>query len=172
MDSVRLSQQTTQQTSFLPNQSQYTPADVPVPDFTTDAHSSPISNTGSLVSGSADIAMCPPVGHVAGDGIPGTGVPPALEAFRREQFAVLPNSIASMQTNMQKQISELIAVTTQTTKWMQDQQARSIEIDKTLAELRANDVAPQSAPVFPVETKSVSSDWLLPKIAISAISAL
>ena len=108
----RFSQQTTQQTSFLPNRSQYTPADVLVPDFTTDAQPSPVSNTGSLCSGSADIAMCPPVSHVAGDGTPGTGVPPALEAIQREQFAVLLNSIASMQTKMQKQISELIAITT------------------------------------------------------------
>ena len=45
MDSVRLSQQTTQQTSFLPlpNQSQCTPADVPVPDITVDSRPSPIS---------------------------------------------------------------------------------------------------------------------------------
>ena len=36
-----------------------------------------------------------------------------------------------------RQISELIAATTHTTKWMQDQQARCIEIDKTVANLHA-----------------------------------
>ena len=87
MDSVRLSQQTTQQTSLFANQSPYTLADFLTPDFKTDAHLSPISNTGSPFSDSADITMCPPISHVAGDGIPGTDVPPALEAFVREQFA-------------------------------------------------------------------------------------
>ena len=82
-----------------------------------------------------------------------------------EQLAVLTNNIASMQTNMQKQISELKAIATQTTKWVQDQQARSNEIDKTLAELRANVVALQSASVSSVETKSASFVWPLPKIA-------
>ena len=108
---------------------------------------------------------------------PGTDVPPGLETFLRymsrrqtEQLAVLTNNIASMQSDMQKQISELMAIATQTTKSMQDQQARSIEIDKTLAELRAHVVALQSAFVSSVETKSASSDWLLPKIAGSTSS--
>ena len=35
-----------------------------------------------------------------------------------------------MQTKMQKQNIELMAITTQSTKWMQDQQARAGEIDK------------------------------------------
>ena len=103
MDPVRPSQQTTQPTSFPPFQPQYIPADVLVPNFTFDAQSSPISNTGSPCSGSADIAMCRPVSHVAGDGTPSTGVPPGcFETFLRnmsrrqtEQLAVLTNSIAS-----------------------------------------------------------------------------
>ena len=148
----RLSQQTTQQASLLPDQSQCTPADVPVSDITIDAQSSPISNTGSPCSGSADIAMCRPVSHAACDGFSGTGVPPDLEAILHQQFATLSNNIAR----------------THTSKWMQDQQARSIEIDKTLANLRASAIALQCASVSSAETKSASSDWPLPKIAVSA----
>ena len=81
--------------------------------------------------------MCPPVRHVAGDGIPDTSVPPALEAILREQFAVLSNSISR----------------------------RSIEIDKTLAELRVDVVALQTASMSSVETRSARSDWPLPKFA-------
>ena len=110
--------------------------------------------------------MCPPVSHAAADGIPSTGVPPALEAILREQFAVLSNSIAIMQT-----ISALPAVTTQTTKWTQEQYGRSIEINKTLANLRANALALQSASVSSVETKNATSGWPLPKIAGSASSS-
>ena len=107
-------------------------ADVPVPDITIDAQTSTISNTGSLCSGSADIAMCPPVRHAAAS--------PDLETFVRdmsrrqtEELAVLTNSIASAQASVQEQMSELIEVTTRTTNWIRDQQARSIEIDETLA---------------------------------------
>ena len=79
---------------------------------------------------------------------------PACSPASKLSYAVCPddrlNSSHSSPTSPAcrlkcKQISELIAVTTQTIKWMQDQQARSIEIDKTLAELRANLVAFQSA---------------------------
>ena len=76
---------------------------------------------------------------LAGDGFLSTGVLSCLETFLRdmsrrqtEQLVVLTNNIASMQTKMQKQISELMAITAQTTRWMQDQQARSIESDKIL----------------------------------------
>ena len=67
MPAQRLSQQTTQQASFLGSQSLDNPVDVVVPkdafDATIDTQPSPISNTGSPCSGSADIAMCPPVCH-------------------------------------------------------------------------------------------------------------
>ena len=59
---------------------------------------------------------------------------------------------------MQKQISDLFAVTSATTQWMREQQARSIEIDKTLADIRADLVALQSASVSSAETKSAISD--------------
>ena len=107
MDSVRLSQQTSQQTSFLPNQSQCTPTDVPVPDITINSQPSPISNTGSPYSGSVDFPMCPPVRYATGNGFTGTGVPArwnaSLDVFLRdmsvrqsEQFTILTNSIASI----------------------------------------------------------------------------
>ena len=121
--------------------------------------------------------MCPPVSHAAGNGFTGTGVPASsgasLEAFLRdlsvrqtEQFAILTNSIASIQ----RQLSELTDVTISTTEWMRAQQARSLDIDKTLASLRASMDALQSASVSSVETKSVVPDWLLPKVAGSMSS--
>ena len=45
---------------------------------------------------------------------------------------------------------------------MQEQQVRSMEIDKTLADLRAEVAALQSASVSSVETKNAGSDWPLP----------
>ena len=44
----RLSQQTTQQTSFIHDQTQHTPADVQVPDITPDAQTSPFSTLGLI----------------------------------------------------------------------------------------------------------------------------
>ena len=63
---------------------------------------------GSPSSGSANIAMCPPVGDAAGDGFISTGVPAgpsaSLEVFLRElavrqneRFTILPNQIADIQ---------------------------------------------------------------------------
>ena len=63
-----------------------------------------------------------------------------------------------MQFYMQRQISELLAITSQTTKSMEDHQARSTEIDKTLAELRTNVFFLMSASVSSIKTQSVSSD--------------
>ena len=62
----------------------------------------------------------------------------------------------------------LTATTRMCTQWMQERQARSLEIDKTLADIRADFVALQSVPVSSVETKSAISDWPLPESAGSA----
>ena len=53
---------------------------------------------------------------------------------------------------------------------MQELQARSIEIAKTLADLREDIAALQSASVSSVETTSAGSEWPLPKSAGSAVS--
>ena len=109
----------------------------------------------------------------ASDGFNGTGVPASsgasLESFFRdmsarqsEQFAILTNCIASMH----RQISELIDVN-RTTEWMHARQARSVDIDQTLAPLCASMDAMQSASVSSVEAKSVVSDWPLPGSASS-----
>ena len=109
----------------------------------------PTSDTGSHRSDNSDIHMCSPVGLAADSGLTGTGVPAAsgasleaipckMSARQTEQFARLTSSIASMRAKMQKQISDLVAVTTASTKWMQEQQTRSSEIDKALADFRAD----------------------------------
>ena len=93
--------------------------------------------TGSPWYGNADIAMCPPVSHAAGKGFTGIGVfdgsGASLEASLRElavrqtdQFAILTNSIASIQ----RQLSELNDITSRTQECMHAQQARSANIDK------------------------------------------
>ena len=127
----------------------------------------PISDAGSHRSNNSNIHMCSPVGLAADNGLTGTGVPAgsgaSLEAVQTEQFARLTSSIASRRAKLQKQISDLVAVTTASTKWMQEQQTRSSEIDKALADFRADIVALQSASVSSVETKSAGSDWPLPK---------
>ena len=121
----RFSQQKTHQASFLGNQSQDNPVDVEVPEDAFDAtiDSQPtvaVSTTGSPSSGSADIAMCPPVGDAAGDGFTSTGVPAGpsacLEVFLRElavrqteQFTILTNRSA----DIQQQLRELTDVTAQ-----------------------------------------------------------
>ena len=126
--STRLSQQPTQTAAPLSAEEfDPQPHEITVPDETQH---SLISNTGSPCSGSADNAMCPPVSRATGDGFTGTGVPAgsaaSLEAFLRdlsvlqtEQFAVLTNSIASIQ----RQLSELTHFTSRTSEWMRAQQA-------------------------------------------------
>ena len=71
----RLSQQTTQQTSFIHDWTLYTPEDVLVPDITPDAQTSPISNKGSRRCNHSDINMCPPVGLGASIGLTGVCLP-------------------------------------------------------------------------------------------------
>ena len=117
--STRLSQQPIQTAAPLSAEEfDPQPHEITVPDETQH---SLISNTGSPCSGSADNAMCPPVSRSTGDGFTGTGVPAgsaaSLEAFLRdlsvlqtEQFAVLTNSIASIQ----RQLSELTHFTSRT----------------------------------------------------------
>ena len=137
-----------------------------------------ISNTGSPCSGNAFIAMCPPVSHAAGNGFTSTGVPAgsaaSFEAFicdmfvrQSDQFTILTNNIASIQ----RQLSEHNDMPSCTQEWMHAQQARSADIDKTLASLHASMDALESASVSSVVTKSVVSDWLLRKIAGSASSS-
>ena len=92
-------------TSFLAQLREPQPHDISVPDKTWHSH---LSNNGFPSSGSADIAMCPPVGDAAGDGFTSTGVPAgpsaSLEVFIRglavrqtEQFTILTNRIADIQ---------------------------------------------------------------------------
>ena len=167
---TRFSQQPTQTAAPLPaEQFSPQPHDITVPDETQH---SLLSNTRSPSSGSADNAMCPSVCHVAGDGYTGNGVPAGsgaslevslreLAAAQTEQFTILTNSIAGIQ----RQFRELTDITSPTTEWTRSQQARSVDVDKTLESLRASMDALQSAPVSSVETKSVVSDWPLPKVA-------
>ena len=89
-----------------------------------------------------------------------------MSVRQTEQFAILTNSIASMQ----RQISELIDVTNRTTEWIHAQQARSVDIDKTLVYLRASMEPLQSTSVSSIETKSVDSDSPMPEVAGSARS--
>ena len=65
-----------------------------------------------------------------------------------KQFAHLSGSIACTQANVQKQITDLVAVTSATTQWMHEQQARSNEIDKILADLCADMAASVRLGVF------------------------
>ena len=125
----------TDNSSFLGNQSQENPVDVEVPEdaFDVTINSQPtvaVSTTGSPTSGSANIAVCPPVGDAAGDGFISTGVPAgpsaSLEVFLRElavrqieRFTILPNQIA----DIQRQLRELTDVFNRTTEWMRSQQA-------------------------------------------------
>ena len=70
----------------------------------------------------------------------------------------------------EEQITDLVAVSSRTTQWMQELQARSVEIDKTLADLREDIAALQAASVSSVETTSAGSEWPLPMFAGSAVS--
>ena len=131
--STRFSQQPTlTATSFLAQQREPQPHDNSVPDKTWHSH---LSNSGSPSSGSADVAMCPPVGDAAGDGFTSTGVPAgtsaSLEVFIRElavrqteQFTILTNRIA----DIQRQLREHTDVFNRTTEWMRSEQARSVDI--------------------------------------------
>ena len=97
MPAQRLSQQSTQQASFLPSQSQYNPADVEVPqdafDATIDAQSWLISNTVSLYSSSSDSFMC-------GAGFTGT-CSPAGTNFARDGHTVRPADRTVVRTSEQ-----------------------------------------------------------------------
>ena len=102
MPAQRLSQQSTQQASFLPSQSQYNPADVEVPqdafDATIDAQSWLISNTVSLYSSSSDSFMC-------GAGFTGTCSPAgpnaSFENFARDGHTVRPVDRTVVRTSEQ-----------------------------------------------------------------------
>ena len=130
------SQQTTQQASFLENQSPSNPVDVQVPKDAfgaiIDAQPSPISNTDSPYSSNSDRDTCPL--PAAGDGLAGAGSPAGPNAsfeilaremgtqFARqnEQFSVLQSSIA----DMQRQLCELSITTALTTEWMRSFETR------------------------------------------------
>ena len=102
---------------------------ITVPDITPDAQTSTISNTGFHRSNNSDLNMCRPVGLAAGNCLGGTSVPAgsnaSLEAILLEMSRDITNSIS----NMQKHNSDFFAVTSAITKWMKEQQARSIEIE-------------------------------------------
>ena len=83
-----------------------------------------------------------------------------------EQLAFLTNSIASVQ----RQISELIDVTCRTTEWMHAQQARSVDIDKNPRVL-ACEHRRLTVSLGLFRSKSVVSDWHLPKVAGFASSS-
>ena len=106
----RLSQQTTQQTSFLNDKTQYTPADVPVPDITPDARTSNISYHRCNHS---DIKMCPCALPLASAPASVSQAPACLpvpahllrllremSARPDEQCAHLTSSIASMRASL------------------------------------------------------------------------
>ena len=82
-------------------------------------------------------------------------------AGQNEQFAVVANNMA----NMQKQPLELSNAAALTAEWMRTRDARANSSDKTLDCLRERLAAPQTASVSSVETRSIVSDWPLPKVA-------
>ena len=130
------SQQTTQQASFLENQSPSNPVDVEVPKDVfgaiIDAQPSPISNTGSLDLSNSDSDTCPPL--AAGDGLAGAGSlagPNASFEFlarematqfarQNDEFSVLQSSMA----DMHRQLRELSITIALTTEWMRSFETR------------------------------------------------
>ena len=85
---------------------------------------------------------------------------------------LVPAHLSKLPSQPSKFIAKCLEILTATsrmrTQWMQEQQAWSLEIDKTLADIRADLVALQSVPISSAETKSPISDWTLPVSAGSA----
>ena len=104
--------------------------------------------------------MCPPVLLGACNDLVSAGVLACSSA-------PVEGSVASVKTH--REVSRDINSTSRMcTQWMQEQQARSLEIEKTLADIRADFVALQTVPISSAETKSAISDWPLPVSAFSA----
>ena len=70
----------------------------------------------------------------------------------------------------EEKITDFVTVSSRTSQWMQELQARSLEIYKTRADLREDIAALQSASVSSVETTSAGSEWPLSKSAGSAVT--
>ena len=67
--------------------------------------------------------------------------------------------------DMQTQLLELSNAAAVTAEWMRTHDARANSSDKTLDCLRERLAAPQTASVSSIETRSIVSDWPLPKVA-------
>ena len=118
-------------------------------------------NTGSHRSNSSDFNMCPPV--LLG----------ACKVSQAVACLLVPAHLSKLPSQPSKLFAKCLEILTATsrmcTQWMQERQARSLEIDKTLADIRADFVALQSVPVSSVETKSAISDRPLPESALSRL---
>ena len=140
-------------------------------DITPDAQTSPTSNKGSRRCDHSDINMCTPVGLGASIGLTGVCLPLSAHPSRNtlawdvrlSEWAVRPSHPAMRVCRQVCRYKLLISllVTSTSTQWMQKQQVLSIEIDKSLAHLRAGVVTLQSASVSSVEAISARSDWPL-----------
>ena len=103
--------------------------------------------------------MCPPVSHAASNCLPGTGMPASSGAYRGfpSRAGRPPDRPARNFHQQHRKHSEA---------------AQRAQRCHNSYDLRASMDALQSASVSSVETKSVVSDWPLPKAAGSASSCL
>ena len=168
------SKQPPQTAALLVHQNQPQPHDISIGKVHVERSLFALSNTGSLGSGSADVAMCPPVGGLTGDGFTGAGVPAgpgaSLEELVRELAVRQNEQVNSLYLPTALQIcsdspaSLLKSPTARRSGCAPNRHVLSTST-KTLDSLRPRMDAFRPASVSSIETKSIVSDWTLPKIA-------